>query len=229
MAVLRPNLLGSEIKGSVGGITYQISKWGQIAKLRSSTPPVVSAALAAQNDLAAFCVGVWRSLSIAQRDAWEAAAPSFPFTDKFGNPVVGSGYNLFMSVVLRTTPAWARTVSAAPVFTGGLGTWVMNDATVSGNLRFQFERSSGSVATTVTVYASPCLPVTVNNPRGNFRKIRQDFNITATVTTSLTSSYTSVFGPVENGSRIFFRAEFNNSKSPQMLGISNLFLSPSGF
>ena len=40
----------------------------------------------------------WKNLADANKTAWNAAAPSFPYIDKFGNPQTPSGYQLFCTL-----------------------------------------------------------------------------------------------------------------------------------
>lgn len=82
----------------------------------------------------------WRSLSEQQRQAWQDAAANYPFTNKFGDEYIGSGYQVFMSLngnlyahnlPLLTTPGESRpfpndisyrvTTPDIPWVTGGTG------------------------------------------------------------------------------------------------------------
>lgn len=54
-----------------------------------------------QTRLMAMLAGSWRGLDPAQRDAWNAAAPSFPFHNKFGDSYTASGYQVYCSLNLN--------------------------------------------------------------------------------------------------------------------------------
>lgn len=46
----------------------------------------------------------WQALESSDREAWNAAAPSFPFTNKWGEQYTGSGFQLFISINSKLLP-----------------------------------------------------------------------------------------------------------------------------
>lgn len=87
--------LVSQIKGSIGGSTFQSNKYG--FTVRNKPQPTrnrngrtsyirISMQTVAQH---------WRSLSDGERDSWEAVAPNWPAYDAFGGPIYLTGYSVF--------------------------------------------------------------------------------------------------------------------------------------
>jgi len=99
----------TEIKGKVGGQTYQGGTQGPVirnsSKLtkadagRSSKLTKADAGRTIQNRANfAQTSSAWRDLSDENRASWVAGAVNFPFKNKFGETYTGSGYQVFMSV-----------------------------------------------------------------------------------------------------------------------------------
>lgn len=57
----------------------------------------------------------WRDLSDAERSAWNAATPDFPFTNRFGDPYTGSGFQLYMQCNNNVTQIGQSMLAAPPV------------------------------------------------------------------------------------------------------------------
>jgi hypothetical protein len=88
------------IAGSIAGTTFQRGRSTSIVRnktsfrngfnksMRTSVINIVKAKFS-------YTTSAWRGLSDVQRAAYTAAAPSFPFTNKWGDTYTGSGYQLF--------------------------------------------------------------------------------------------------------------------------------------
>jgi hypothetical protein len=98
MAVLKYSVLVSEVKGSVGGATFQ--RCGQSLSVRSNPSHRRAGTLPANESRLQFSTiaNAWRGLSKAQQDQFGVVSPSYPFTDRFGTAFVANGYQLFVSL-----------------------------------------------------------------------------------------------------------------------------------
>jgi len=116
MAVVKYGFGVTSVKGSVGGATFQ--KCGQVSSLRikkyHKVPSVVS--FNTSQGAARLIASTWRGSDQSIRNAWTAAAPSFPFFDKNGDPLVLTGYQLFFALNKRLLMAGSPIVSAAPTY-----------------------------------------------------------------------------------------------------------------
>lgn len=134
MARAKYGAIITEIKGKIGGTVFQGSRTGGVVKNKpnnktsSGTSKLTKAdagrLFLPQNTIAQLAT-TWRDLSAMDQLAWNTAAPSYPFTDKYGNPYTGSGYQLYMSMNTNnavvggnylSTPPAPFSLAAAPVF-----------------------------------------------------------------------------------------------------------------
>lgn len=102
----------TELKGSVGGQTFQSCRGGFILRSKPISPKVRTPLQSQIRTITARVAQSWRGLSAAQRATWDAVAPSYPYSDKFGDPGTLSGYELFMRANFYLTAGGHSTLSA---------------------------------------------------------------------------------------------------------------------
>jgi len=98
MAVVKYGTIVTEVRGKVGSVVFQ--RCGKSLSIRSQVSKNYSKFASNYSnrfDFASLAL-TWNSLSAAQKLSFKTQAPSFPTKDKFGNPIVLSGYNLFIMV-----------------------------------------------------------------------------------------------------------------------------------
>lgn len=136
MATGKYGAIITDIKGKIGGTVFKGTKSGAAiqnkTRKRSSstssgklTKADAGRTIANQRNLGAIATA-WRALDQADRDAWIAAAPDFPFINRFGESYTGSGYQLYMqcntnilnvgATVIDVPPSTAP-IADTPVFT----------------------------------------------------------------------------------------------------------------
>jgi hypothetical protein len=88
----------TELKGSIGGVTFQ--RCGNALSVRSNPSHKKAFTIQGQSsrNLFASCVSAWRGLTLSEKAAWSAAASSYPTVDKWGNPTILNGFQIFMYV-----------------------------------------------------------------------------------------------------------------------------------
>lgn len=98
MASIRMGALATEIAGSIGGTTFRRGASGIVAFNKQKGR---SKSLNAQNNALTRIqsyIQDWSKLTQINRDAWDAVAPKFERTDRFGNRVPYTGRQLFVSI-----------------------------------------------------------------------------------------------------------------------------------
>jgi len=88
--------LVSDIAGSIGGTTFQRSPWGHTLRRWCAPTSRLSLPRGAATSRFAQAAQLWRTLSDPDRLAWDALAKTYTWTNRFGHPVTGIGYWLFM-------------------------------------------------------------------------------------------------------------------------------------
>lgn len=229
MAVIKTSALVDEIKGSIGGTVFQVSKWGQIAKQKSTRKPTVSASLSVQWDIVSFAIEVWRGLSPLERQSWVDNAAAYPSTDRYGNLVIPTAYNLFMRVALRLPIPAIRTMNSCSPLSFSLPIWSMVENAVPGQLFVELTRSPGVLRSDIAIFASPMYNLGVSNPRHRFRKIHFLYNNIAQLSADLAPFYSAQFGPIENDKHIWVKMVSRRNNQPQFSGHSEFVITTSGF
>jgi hypothetical protein len=162
----------------------------------------------------------WKALTIAQQNAWAAAAPNFPFLDRFGNPYTGTGFNLFMQTNLLQGYATGSVITTAPTLEGTGAAWTPTYVGPAGQFRFTLTENSGS-ATVYTIFEStPPLPLGQTTPRKRYQYVGRNSGRTTTGTVNLTTAWGALFGTPASGLRVFWRVTIRNTNSPEILGFA---------
>jgi hypothetical protein len=113
----------SAIIGKLNGSVFQ--RRGSLVLLRNNKNwnRNTSSAWQKEKALVANVSATWRTLSAANKAAWEAMAPSYPTTDPFGSPRDPSGYELYMrlNLSLRFVGVASLTTPIAPIAITNVG------------------------------------------------------------------------------------------------------------
>ena len=106
--------LGGQLSGSVGGVTASHNRYGQY--LRNRTVPVNPNSERQQAVRQCFseCSIAWKSLTNAQRNAWNAYAAETPVLNKLGESVTLSGQAMFVRTNTWLSAAGFATETTAP-------------------------------------------------------------------------------------------------------------------
>lgn len=97
MATIQYSGLVTQIKGSIGGSTFQSNRNGFSIRNKPIPRNPQSATQQQVRGLIGYLSQYWRTLSDSERDSWNAVVNSWPAVDAYGNPVVLSGYSIFLS------------------------------------------------------------------------------------------------------------------------------------
>ncbi len=99
MALVKPSGLITDIVGSVGGTTFQRSRYGLIAKNKGSPSVYPTPPQAQKRSIFSFLNNYWREiLSDDLRIGWNTYAANTPWLNKFGDTVYLKGFNHFIRI-----------------------------------------------------------------------------------------------------------------------------------
>ena len=118
MAIMKP-LLGVQMSGSIGGITFSHNRAGPYTRSRA-TPvnPNTVYQQAVRSAMAALSAYWGSSLTQEQRDAWDLYAYNVPLTNRLGDPINVGGLGMFQRTnvpVLQTGLGGGTIIEDAPV------------------------------------------------------------------------------------------------------------------
>lgn len=106
----------TNIKGSIGGLSFQENKSGAIVRLRPSTPFISSSRQNERHTAFSEILGRWDNLTLAEQQQWATFAALNPKTNFWGELKNLSGYNWFMSIGILRRIVWNPVPSIPPVY-----------------------------------------------------------------------------------------------------------------
>ena len=206
MARVQYGTIVTALKGNVGGQTFQN---GNISKVLRNKGYRAGSSSVARNNAVRNIVSQsarWRTLTDLQRAGWYSVRSFWPFTDKYGNSYLGSGYQVFVAwnsaleemgyAVLDLPDTSQGTATVSPdtcQYAIGVGLSVSWDSTIGAPMTLQ-------------IFASPPMSPGRNNNNAKFRLIG---NADPAADTSITfaTEYDDIFGTPPEGSKIVVKVQ----------------------
>jgi hypothetical protein len=203
--VLNP-LMSADARGSVSSNVFSRNKTGAIVRNRTKPTNVSTPARDQVKTLFASVTQFWRTISEAQRDAWNAAAPDFPYLNKLGQPSTYSGQQLFMKFNQQLVAIGSSIVSSAPVSKAlsVIGFSAVNTCTT---ISIILDCATNPVPADETYVIEATAPISAGifSPSRSAYKQIKVVAAAADPTADLITEYTAVFGAPLVGQKIFFR------------------------
>lgn len=206
MALAQLNAQFSSVKGVIGGTIFQDYRGNTMIKTRTAGGGRKSETWQANKACLGGIASSWRGLPSATQASWAAAAPSFPYIDKFGNPQIPSGYQLYMTLnlplacrglAIMTTPP---VPDAKPALTG-LALATPDPATI--NVSWTAPLVAGY---RLVFYMSNIISLGVTNPPTRWREVtNRGAGIAQPL--NLATDYATTFGKVTPGARYWLKVE----------------------
>lgn len=209
MAKVKFSALIAEMRKKLNGSVFARNRGG--AYLRTKVTPVNPQSIAqvgARNLLTQFSQS-WRSLTDAERLAWNGVVTQWATTDVFGDVVNPSGITLYIRLNINITLAGGTPLTTPPSPTGvtALG-GVTLTAAATGPV-FDVETDLPAVPSDTAAYleATPMLSPGISNANSKFRTI-------ATLAPAETfpydafADYTAKFGSLVAGQKVFVRVKY---------------------
>lgn len=196
MAQVQLGPIVSQIAGSVAGSTFQRGASG--FQLRRKPLPILrrTKPASSQRQWMGFLSRYWSTLSAFQREQWAEAAALLSWANKFGDPITGHGYWLFLrcnsylhSVDVHHIDEPTVTFPFEPVSAFTVGAYVPRKLELTA-----VAPNPTQSDTVLQVSASPQLSPGLQYPGASLRFIR---NLGGTISTpfDLYEYYTRVFPP----------------------------------
>lgn len=209
MAKLKLSAIVSEMRGKLNGSVFSKNRGG--AYVRTKVTPVNPQTLAQGNVRAALTnlSQAWKSLTEAQRLAWNSAVSQFTSTDIFGDIKTPSGINLFNKLNLNLSAISEAPISVPPlaVSVGYFDSLTVAAAAGAGTIAATFSAVGESADQTVIVEATPCLSPGKSFVKSEFRQIGT-FAGTAASPQALGAMWSAKFGSLVAGQKVFIRLKF---------------------
>lgn len=191
-------------RGKIGGQVASKNRAG--AYMRTKVTPVnpnTSFQAAARARLTTFSQS-WRALTQAQRDAWEAAVPSFQKTDIFGDIKKPAGINLYVGLNINIAEHNGTAIDLPPLPTEVVGPPSIAVTAAAGSPAMSLTWPGDDIAANTgwIIRATPQVSPGINFVKSLYRNIQ----LIQTVNTSphdMLSAYIARFGTLVEGQKIF--------------------------
>ena len=105
------------MKGSIGGVTFQKNRAGEIARLKSGTYKNSTSKQVTQHALHYRIIKAWRDLSTDEQTDWNDFADLHTKTDLWGEENTLTGFNWFVSINNYRTMAGVPFLTTPPSYT----------------------------------------------------------------------------------------------------------------
>ncbi len=224
MAKIKLSAIVSEMRGKLNGSVFSKNRGG--AYVRTKVTPVNPQTLAQGNVRAALTnlSQAWKSLTEAQRLAWNSAVSQFTSTDIFGDIKTPSGINLFNKLNLNLTAIAAPPISVPPlaVSVGYFDTLTVAADQSASTIAATFTTVGESADQTVIVEATPCVSAGKSFVKSEFRQIGT-FAGNGASPQALGAMWAAKFGSLVTGQKIFVRLKFVDKNT----GVSGQYTSAS--
>ena len=178
MAIVKYGTVVIELKGSVGGNVFQ--KCGQSLSMRTKSTQRVNqsnASFLTRNNMRVLS-STWRGLTVAQRNSFITNASTYPTYDSWHNPIILSGYQMYIYINRRMQLAGFALVSTCPVYAAAAGYISFRAIYHKTGANFNQTIAVAIPATVkLLVYISDALPVSTIHFPSNMRCIGSMSNL----------------------------------------------------
>ena len=217
MAKVKFSALIAEMRKKLNGSVFARNRGG--AYLRTKVTPVNPQSIAqvgARNLLTQFSQS-WRTLTEAERLAWNGVVTQWSTTDVFGDVVNPSGITLYIRLNINITLAGGTVLTSPPSPTGAEALErVIFSAAVTGDV-YEVDSDIAAVPANTAAYleASPMLSPGISNANSKFRYI-------ATLPAGTTFPYDAYadfaakYGTLVAGQKAFVRMKFINMSTGEV-------------
>jgi hypothetical protein len=209
----------ADMRGKVNGTVFSKNRGGAYARTKvTPTNPKTLAQNLVRSVLTGLSQG-WRSLSAANRAAWNAAVGAFPRTNVFGNPKTLSGHQLYVGLNSQLSAAGAAQISSPPTPTGAPAVTALSGAAAAGAGTF----TATFAPTPVPANSALIIDATeqVSAGKTNVNNLFRQLSVVPAAGASpanIAAAYVAKFGTLVVGQKIGLRARIVNTDTGEVSG-----------
>lgn len=216
MAKILTTAIVADIRNKLNGSVFSKNRYGSYVRTKvTPVNPQTSEQQAVRNRLAILSAG-WRGLTQAQRDSWINAAPSFPYTDIFGNVKILSGNALYVALNTNLLNTGNLVIQTAPTpqAISNLGIDSLTAAAGTPALSLDLTQAAVPSGHSMVVQATPLIPQGISFVKNRFRQIVVKTGLSSSPI-DLLSDWNSRFGSLVASQQVFVRCYLVNDTSGQ--------------
>lgn len=208
MAKVKFSALISEMRNKLNGSVFSRNRGGNY--LRNKVTPInpsTTTQVAARNLLTSYAQA-WRSLTAAQRDAWNAAVSTWATTDIFGDLKNPTGLQLYIRLNVNIANASGTALLLPPIPVGVSAVTVLSvivDDSANTSL-VTFAPTPVPADHALYIEATAPLSAGISNFNSKFRHITT-LNAAVATGADVNAAYVTKFGSPVTGQKIGYRAK----------------------
>lgn len=219
MAKIKTTAIVADIRGKLNGSVFSKNRGGSFVRTKvTPSNPQTSFQAAVRSVLGGLAQG-WRSLTQAQRSAWNAAVSNYTGTDIFGDIKTPSGINLYTKLNANLAEAGQAYISTPPLPQGAASLTTLSAIADISNAELEVTAGVGNVPANnaLIIRATPQVSPGKKFLKGMHRNIAL---ITSgqSLIVNVWSNYISRFGTPSAGQKIGIECYYINTvtgeKSP---------------
>lgn len=215
MALIRLGGLVTAISGKIGGQTLGTSASGSYIKNTGTPRKSITLLQQTKMQRMATSAQAWRALTVAQRNVYISASPSYPYLNRVGETKYYSGYAIFTKLRNNLLGiGGGGTPAPLPLFTFP----PLSAATVTtGIASYTIQSSGSSIAATYRLFVSRPASQGITNSYKN------QYFITILSSAQLSSGFNfytlmnAKFGPMVAGNLVYWRLDGIQTTTGQVL------------
>jgi hypothetical protein len=221
MAKIKTTAIVADIRGKLNGSVFSKNRGGAFVRTKvTPSNPQTTFQAGVRAVLGSLAQG-WRSLTEAQRNAWNAAVSNYTGTDIFGDIKTPSGINLYTKLNTNLAVIGVPYISSPPLPQGTATLTTLSATADISDSKLEVNAGSGSVPSNNRLVIKATAPQSPgkNFLKGKHRVVRvvQSGN---PLTTNIWSEYIARFGAPVAGQKIGIECYFVNTntgeKSPSL-------------
>lgn len=216
MAKILTTAIVADIRNKLNGSVFSKNRYG--GYVRTKVTPVNPQSTAQQNVRNRLSTNsqAWRGLSAADRQSWIDAAPSFPFTDIYGNIKILSGNALYVKFNNNLAQLGIAAISTAPtpVAIPQLQLGALSAAAGAGTMTLAFTPTPVPADFELVIMATGNVGPGISFVKNRYRFIVAK-DAAATSPADIAAAWAAVHGTMIAGEQIFVQCFFVSKTTGQ--------------
>lgn len=212
MAKIKFTAFLADMRGKVAGTVFTKNRAGAIARTKVTPINPNSSFQQAVRSTLTFLSQNWRSLTAAQRSAWNNAVRNFPRTNVFGDAKILSGHQLYVGLNGQLSAAGASLITNPPVPTGAasVDTLALSITVGTSTMEVDFTPDPVPAGSALIIEATAPQSPGKSNVTNQFRQATVSV-AAATSPTNIFTDYVAKFGTPPIGQVVHVRAKMVNT------------------
>lgn len=171
MARVQYGSLVTELKGSIGGTTFQLNSSGNVAKNKVNRVQGGYPYQVVPKYEFAFLASEWNEMSISEKNDWNVFAAAQPFTDRWGAVKYITGYQTFQSLNANLILVAKPLIYIPPVYASSVAVPAFSVQLTSSIISVTFSPPFNHTGYSLLIFASPVSRSTYLSNRKSIRLI----------------------------------------------------------